>query len=484
MTQEAFESTTSTGGCPVDHASGSAATTDGARNPGRAPSSRPTPDVPHWSGRAGHWSGVPGAARLAWSINYGLSTFGLNVSSRRGDPIARLTTDPTLRADPYPGYEALRPLGPMITGRVVRATVDHAVAKEVLRSPDFGTTGTSKPMPGRLTNAYYAFTAREHLGPVDAPSMLAVDGPLHLRYRRLVTRAFAARSVAQQEDQVREVATELLDQIQSEGLRQFDLVERYAGLLPIAVIADMLGVGVDDRRRILGWGDGAALMLDPDLSWKQYRRATRDVAALHHWLEEHVRTLRRRPDDSLLGRLVQLDGDERLDDIELRGVALLLLGAGFETTVNLISNSVALLDAYPEQRWAAAMDGWGGVVDESLRFEPPVQLTFRIALRDTEVAGRTFHEGEAILPIFGGANRDPQVFDDPGTFDVSRSNAAEHLSLSHGAHYCIGANLARLEGKIALEALYERFPNLEVRPGARRRPNRVLRGWETLPVRV
>lgn len=458
--------------CPVDHAALAARAAPAA------------PAVPHWDGRAGQWSRIPGASRLAWSINFGLARLMFGIAGRRGDHIARLTTDPVLRADPYPGYEVLREQGRIAVGSVITATVDHALAREVFKSPDFGVGGDSKPRQGFLSDAYYGLTAERHLGPVDAPSMLAVDGELHTRYRRLVTRAFAAKSVAQQEDQVREIATRLLDDLEAEGLKEFDLVERYAGLLPVAVIADMLGVSVDDRRRILDWGDSAALLLDPDLSWRQYRRAVQDVAHLHDWIGGHVEHLRREPNDSLLGRLVQLEGDEALDDLEIRATALLLLGAGFETTVNLIANAVALLDEHPEQRWAAAQHGWAGVVEEALRFEPPVQLTLRVATRETEVAGRRYEPGHGILLVLGGANRDPEVFDDPQTFDVTRPNAGDHLSLSHGAHYCIGANLAKLEGRVALEELYARFPDLRVTPGAERRPNRVLRGWERLPVAV
>ena len=465
-----------TSGCPVDHAALAAA--------GAQPTKPPAPAVPHWEGRMGQWSRFPGASRVAWSINYGLARVVFGLAARRGDDIARLTTDPALRANPYPGYEVLRGHGRIAVGGVVTATVDHALAREVFKSPDFGVGGDSKPRPGLLSTLYYGVTAERHLGPIDTPSMLAVDGDLHGRYRRLVTRAFAAKSVAQQEDQVREIATRLLDDLEREGVREFDLVERFAGLLPVAVIADMLGVSVDDRRRILEWGDGAALLLDPDLTWRTYRRAVRDVGHLHDWMGRHIDTLRREPNDSLLGRLVQLDGDEALDDLELRATALLLLGAGFETTVNLISNAVHLLDEHPEQRWAAAQHGWANVVEESLRFEPPVQLTFRAATTDTEVAGRRYAAGDGILLMIGGANRDPEVFEDPQAFDVSRPNAGDHLSLSHGAHYCIGANLAKLEARVALELLYDRYPNLRVVGGAQRRPNRVLRGWERLPVAV
>ncbi len=424
----------------------------------------------------------PGARRISWFARYGLPRWALGASARRGDLVARLTTDPQLRADPYPGYEDLRALGPVVKGRISHATVDHAVAREVLRSSQFAAGVDQGPLPGWIFRLGQAFTDPRDLGPIDAPSMLAVDGDLHTRYRRLVSRAFAAKNVAQQEDRVREIATELLDDVEASGGRDWDLVARFAGQLPVQVIADMLGVPGDERDQLLEWGDGAALMLDPDLSWSEYLRASNGLRQLQAWVVDRIAVLRREPADTLLGRLVALEGDDALTDLELQMTAMLVLGAGFETTVNLIANAAVLLDADPEQWDAAAEHGWAGAVEESLRLDPPVQLTLRVATQDVELAGRPLRRGSTVLAMIGGANRDPQVFDDPARFDVTRPNAGEHLSLSDGAHYCIGANLAKLEARVALELLHDRFPDLAVAPGGVRRGNRVLRGWSHLPV--
>ena len=433
-------------------------------------------------GKRANWAG---ARRVSWFIRYGLPRVGLGFSARRGDLIAQMTTEPALRADPYSGYEQLREMGPLVKGRVTFATVDHAIAREVLRSPVFHAGTDLGPLPPKVTRFGASFTDPLDLGPVDAPSMLAVNGDLHLRYRRLVTRAFAAKNVAQQEDRVREITGGLLDDLARDGNSDFDLVARFAGQLPVQVIADMLGVDAVDRDRLLHWGDGAALMLDPDLSWKQYQHATDGLHQLHTWVLQQLARLRREPNDTLLGRLAAMDGEDALSDVELRMIAMLVLGAGFETTVNLIANAAVLLDEHPDQRQIAMSSGnWANVVEESFRYEPPVQVTVRTATTETEVAGQTVKAGQTVLTMLGGANRDPKVFEDPQRFDVTRANADAHLSLSDGPHYCLGANLAKLEGRVALEMLYERFPNVKVLPGGQRRTNRVLRGWAQLPVSV
>jgi cytochrome P450 len=163
-----------------------------------------------------------------------------------------------------------------------------------------------------------------------------------------------------------------------------------------------------------------------------------------------------------------------------------VLAAGFETTVNLLGNAIALLDRHPGQRDRVRADGalWPNAVDEALRVDPPVLMTGRVAARPTSVAGRELPEGALVVTLLGGANRDPRVFADPDRYDVARENARDHVAFSGGRHYCLGASLARMEGEVGLRALAERFPDLRLLPGAGRRPTRVLRGYETLPARL
>jgi cytochrome P450 len=181
--------------------------------------------------------------------------------------------------------------------------------------------------------------------------------------------------------------------------------------------------------------------------------------------------------------LVDDDGG-RLSEPELSATALLLLGAGFETTVNLIGNGVAALFAHPEQRAALADDPslWPNAVEEVLRFDSPVQRTARRAKRDTEVHGVPVQAGNVVVTMLGGANRDPRKFDHPDRFDIHRANAREHVAFSSGIHYCLGAALAKMEGEVALRRLFERFPQLTPAGPAHRRPTRVLRGYDTMPV--
>jgi cytochrome P450 len=163
-----------------------------------------------------------------------------------------------------------------------------------------------------------------------------------------------------------------------------------------------------------------------------------------------------------------------------------VLAAGFETTVNLLGNGVALLKQNPDQldRLRAEPELWPNAVEEVLRLDPPVLLTGRICARDTEVAGHPVRAGALVTTLLAGANRDPEVFDEPTRFDVARENAREHVSFSAGRHYCLGASLARMEGEVGLRALLDRFPDLSLLPGAHRRPTRILRGYETLPARL
>jgi cytochrome P450 len=165
-------------------------------------------------------------------------------------------------------------------------------------------------------------------------------------------------------------------------------------------------------------------------------------------------------------------------------MVMLLLGAGFETTLNLLGNAVVLLDAHPGQRAALSADpsGWAGAVEEVLRHDSPVQITGRTPRTDVDVGGRTVRAGTHVTVLLGAANRDPQVFPEPARFDIRRANARDHLAFSGGIHYCLGAGLARLEGIVGLRALSERFPALRVSGRPVRRDLRTLRGFEHLPV--
>ena len=220
------------------------------------------------------------------------------------------------------------------------------------------------------------------------------------------------------------------------------------------------------------------------MSRQRFLRAQQGVDALLDWMRGHFETLRRNPGNDILSELVTTEDTDgqRLTETELLAAALLVLAAGFETTVNLIGNGIALLQQHPQQRALLAEQAalWPNAVDEMLRFDSPVQRTARRALRDTEISGVPVREEELVIILLGAANRDPKVFDDPNRFDVTRRGAGRHLAFSSGIHYCLGAALAKMEGEVALRALYQRFPHLSVVGEPHRRPTSNLRGFDRM----
>ncbi|MHA6793466.1 cytochrome P450 [Pseudonocardia bannensis] len=423
--------------------------------------------------------------RIRWALRHGIIRRVVGKRAQEGDLGARLMVDPDVLAEPFPHYDALRAQGRLVDSGIALASAHHDVATAVLRSQDFG-VGMRMPenLAGVMGLAVKA-GGRWTLGPVQPPSMLAVDPPDHTRYRKLVTRAFSARAVAALRTRTEEIATDLLDGMAAKPGDTADLIEDYASLLPATVIAEMLGAPVEMSRQFLEWGAGAALSLDAGLSYPDFKRSELDLEALNSWMLGHFETLRRNPGDNILSALVTAyDQGDRLTEDELISIAMLLLAAGFETTVNLIGSGAALLMEHPDQLAVlqAEPDRWGNAVEEMLRVESPVQRTGRIAHRDTEVCGIPVAAGTVVVLLIGGANRDPEVFTDPHRFDVTRAEAGENIAFSSGIHYCLGAALARMEGEVALRALFDRFPDLAPAGPAHRRPTRVLRGYEALPV--
>jgi hypothetical protein len=405
---------------------------------------------------------------------------------RAGDLGAQLLIDPAIREDPFPYYDELRAHGPLVRTGLALISAHHDICLAVLRSPDFGQIRVDL-IPGILRLGM-KLGGRAVLGPIEPPSMLVTDPPEHTRYRKLVTRAFSARAVAAMRPRIEEIAEELLDEItRSTPGPTVDLVERYASLLPATVIAEMLGAPVAMRRQFLEWGAGASLSLDIGLSYRDFRRSERDLAALHRWMLGHFEEIRRAPRDDVLSALVTAhdEGDQLTLD-ELSSISMLLLAAGFETTVNLLGNGAVLLMRHPDQLdvLRAQPQRWPGAVEEMLRYDSPVQRTGRVALRDTEVAGHPVRTGSLIVLLLGGANRDPEVFPDPNRFDVQRPEADQNVAFSSGIHYCIGAALARLEGEVGLQTLFRRFPDLALTGAPHRRPTRILRGYDSIPVQL
>jgi len=424
--------------------------------------------------------------RLHWLAMHGVVRGGASIGARRGDLQARLVADPAIKANPVPFYEEVRARGPLVRTRIGYITADHAVGHELLRSDDFRvlSIGSNLPAPLRWLELR---TRDDLLHPLRPPSLLAVEPPDHTRYRKTVSSVFTHRAVAALRDGVERTAESLLDELSREpGV--VDIVDRYCSQLPVAIISDILGVPEGDRQHILEFGELAAPSLDFGLPWPQYQRVQRGLIGFNVWLDTHLDKLRRAPGEDLMSQLIHKAGsgspETYLDNDELRAVAGLVLAAGFETTVNLLGNGIRMLLDHPEHLVTLRQrpDLWPTAVEEILRLESPVQLTARIALRDTEIAGRTVGRGELVVVYVAAANRDPAVFSDPNRFDIERDNAGKHLAFSGGRHFCLGAALARAEGEVGLRAFFERFPEVRPAGSGSRRDTRVLHGWSTLPV--
>jgi cytochrome P450 len=425
-------------------------------------------------------------AAVRWGLQHGLARAVLRRAARAGDPQAMLIMDRATRSDPYPLQDTIRAAGPVVRGRLTYLSASHSACHDILRSADFRTGARATRLPPRLRPIIGWAQGPRVLHPVEPPSLLAVEDPEHARYRRLVSKVFTPRAVQSLRLRVQDTADTLLDDLQrAGGGRPVDLVGAYCTQLPLIVIADILGVETGDRAQVLAFGAGAAPSLDLGLTWREFQHVETTLCSFDTWLGRHLQRLRRHPGTDLLSQLVAVEEDgERLTEAELRAIAGLLLVAGFETTANLLSSGIELLLRHPAQleQLRSEPARWPNTVEEVLRVESPVQITARVAARDTEVHGVEIESGQVVAVLLSAANRDPAVFADPHRFDVGRVNAREHLAFSAGRHFCLGAALARIEGEVGLRSLVERFPDLALAQGARRQPTRVLRGWQQLPV--
>ena len=383
----------------------------------------------------------------------------------RRDPMSLLHLRPG-RDDPYAIYRGMPRFGPTRIGNWV--TTSHRICNTVLRDRRFG-----------VRSAEMAATTDEF-----DMSFLDKDPPDHTRLRRLAQPAFSPKQMAGYRPRVERTVDDLLDRAAAAG--EFDLVPAYAAPLPIAVITDLLGVPDADADRFARYGVVIASALDGVRSLSHAARlqaADRELRALF----ETLFALRRRePADDVVSRIVAAEGDT-IAPREMVPMCNLLLVAGFETTVNLVGNAVNALLDHPEQ-WAALCADPAGLagpaVEETLRYDPPVQRTARCALEDVELDGHPVRRGQFVVTLIGAANRDPEAYPDPDTFDIRREQTADHLAFSSGIHYCVGRPLARLEAETALRRLAERMPDLRRAGRLRRRTSSIVRGPISLPVRT
>ena len=378
--------------------------------------------------------------------------------------------------DPYPDYARLRTRSPVHRSRLMRAWVfsRYADVDAILRDHH---RFSSDPIERDLTTRQQANLP----GPEDS-SMLFLDPPDHTRLRALVNKAFTRRAVNALEPHVRRLMGTLLDDVDPAG---FDLVEAVAAPLPVTVIAEMLGVPPEDRVRFRRWSNQRARIVDPTMTARERELAVRAGRSLDEYFLPIIRARRAAPADDIISALVQVEeqGDV-LTENEMLDMLRLLLVAGNETTTNLIGNGMLALLRHPDEL-ARLREDPGLIptaVEELLRFDSPVQMDFRGALADCDVNGFAVRKRNNIVLLLGSANRDPAVFSDPDRLDVGRQES-NHISFGRGIHHCLGAALARLEGRIALEVLLERFSSirlLDERPVFRNAI--VLRGLESLRV--
>jgi len=387
----------------------------------------------------------------------------------RGDLFSRLIL-PNHHTDPYQIYEEMRARGPLVPTRLGNyTTTSHRVCNEVLRSRRFGV----RPEDGSEDLANQAG--------LDL-SLLELNPPDHTRIRRLAAPAFTPRRMAGYVGLVDQAIQGLLDQCEREG--EFDLMTSFASPLPIAVVTHLLGLP-NDPERLRRLGSTIARALDGIWSLGQARTLATADAELRTTFAELLDRRRADPRDDLVSALVAEQGRD-ITPAELSALVRLLLIAGFETTVNAIGNGMHWLLADREQ-WDLLVKDPGrapAVVEEVLRFDPPVQQTARVANQPTEVGEVLIVKNQWVITLLAAANRDPEVYSDPNRFDITRESPVEHLAFSGGIHYCLGSPLARLELTQAFCALAERFPRIRQTAPITMRPGTTLRGPLRFPVAV
>jgi cytochrome P450 len=416
-------------------------------------------------------------------MGYGLPRATLKLRARRGDPFAQLLIDSSQPDNVYHLVEQIRQRG-RISAVVSNGwvTADAQIVRDVLRD---GRCRTSKPhdrSPFRVVKRVLAKTNPGLLNGLEPPSLLVVDPPEHARLRRLVSRAFTPRAIDGLRHRIQEIADALLDDLDDHT--HCDLVANYASRIPIEIIAEMLGIPREEIPDLFGFAEPAAKLLTTTVpSWRDFRTATTALREFESYLAAHIERLRHGGADSILSAVLQ---DSDLTDIEVRMFAGLLLGAGFITTAHAFGNAVVALVGHPDQlaRLQAHPEGWPNAVEETLRYHSVTQIGVRVATQTLQIDGQTVQEGSAIFLLIGGANRDPAIFERPDEFDITRANACDHISFGTGIHVCLGAPLARMELRIGLQALFERFPKLTLAGEPTLNDSTLLHGIKHLPVNL
>jgi cytochrome P450 len=398
--------------------------------------------------------------------------------------LAEIFLTPEGKSNPYPRYAAIRE-----SSRAFRSGMGFVVVGRyedcqwVLRDPRFG-KGEMGPMWEEYGLTQVEWQERFPDFQQRVTSMLGLDPPDHTRLRRLVAKAFTPKTVENLRPDIVRLTDELLDQF--DGV--VDVMSALALPLPMAVIGEMLGIPAAEREALQPHVRATAKTLEFNPPLEEMDAAARSSKIIAEHLEVLIAQRRAEPTDDLLSELVHVEehGDQ-LSHAELISTVMLLFGAGFETTTNLIGNGLlALLDDPGElQRVRDDRSLMKTAVEELLRWDSPVQVDGRVAFEDVDIDGMGIAAGEQFVTLLGAANRDPRAFDDPDRFDVGRVGQSP-MSFGGGIHYCLGAALARTEGAVVFDRLLDRFPVIEPAWGDERpgyRDTIVLHGLESLPVR-
>ena len=391
--------------------------------------------------------------------------------------------DPGFIADPYPVYRELREHAPIW----YHEPTDHWLVTRwedvnaLLRDRRFGRT-------------YHHLASNAEMGRPDEPpwhapfwhlirsGILDMEPPDHTRVRALVSKAFTPRMVESMREPIQTIMDGLVASVSGAGT--FDLLPRIAEPLPVAVIAELLGVPTEDRPLLRPWSADICGMYELNPSEETARTAVRACVEFSDYLRDLSRERRTAPRDDLISALAQVASEgERLSEDELIGTCVLLLNAGHEATVNVTANGWWSLFRNPEQlaRLRADPSLVARAIEELMRWDTPLQMFERWVLEDAEICGQVVPKGAELGLLFGSANRDPAVFDEPDSLDVSR-DPNPHLSFGAGVHFCLGAPLARLELGISFSTMLERFPRLELAAEPTWKPNYIIRGLESLRV--
>ena len=376
--------------------------------------------------------------------------------------------DPTTLQCPYPHYAKMRADEPVlhVPALSMYLVSNHALVGEIMRDTDtyssaFG--NTSMPLPAEDRAKLVEVIAEAY---PRVPTMLTADPPNHTRYRRLVSKAFTPKAITELEPVIRAITTRLIDSWVNSGRIEF--VKQFGVPLPVEVIAKALNVPDDRLADFKKWSDDSIAGIGTSISVDQRVEAERGVNEFQRYFAAELDKRREHPQDDLLTNLLnaRIDDDDpditdkrALDMPEMLSIVQQLLVAGNETTTKMLTEMMRLLAENPDQ-WAmvkADPSRIPAIVEETLRLSTPTQGMFRIATRDVELAGVHIPKGSRVVIVFMSANRDELVFSDPDAFDPDRTNLNEHLAFGKGTHFCLGANLSRLEGRVALQEIAKRI---------------------------